>query len=73
MEPSQLDHKSMKDQLNKFKQKTAQISEEKAKTIMLKGHDLTFEELEERDDLLTYSRLQREFTKKTKVSNEKQL
>ncbi|MFW9854947.1 MAG: hypothetical protein ACFFFG_07790 [Candidatus Thorarchaeota archaeon] len=54
----------MKDQLRKFKEKTAQISEEKAKTIMLKGTGLTFEELEERDDLLTYSRLQREFSKK---------
>ncbi|MFW9777885.1 MAG: hypothetical protein ACFFE8_03445 [Candidatus Heimdallarchaeota archaeon] len=55
----------MNDQLRKFKEKTAEISEEKAKTIMLKANDLTFKELEERDDLLTYSRLQREFSKKS--------
>jgi hypothetical protein len=62
----------MKDGLRKFKRKTAQISEERAKTIMLKGQDLTFEELEERDDLLTYSRLQRDSSKKLKVSSEEQ-
>jgi hypothetical protein len=47
--------------LRNFKRKTAEVSEEKAKTIMFKALNLTFEELEERDDLLTYSRLQKDF------------
>lgn len=60
----------MKDGICNFKQKPAHLSEEKAKTILFKGQDLTFEELEERDDLLTYSRLQQDFLKKFSDSKE---
>ncbi|MFW9854426.1 MAG: hypothetical protein ACFFFG_05170 [Candidatus Thorarchaeota archaeon] len=56
--------------LRSFKQKTAKISEERAKTIMFKAVDLTFEELEERDDLLTYSRLQKDFLNDLKETEE---
>ncbi|MFW9855023.1 MAG: hypothetical protein ACFFFG_08170 [Candidatus Thorarchaeota archaeon] len=60
------DQERIKDGLRKFKQRMAQISEEKAKNIMFKGNDLSFEELKERDDLLTYSRLQRDSIKDLK-------
>lgn len=56
--------------LRKFKRKTAQISEERAKSIMFKALHLMFEELEERDDLLTYSRLQKDFLQNLDDSEE---
>lgn len=37
---------------------------------MFKAVDLTFEELEERDDLLTYSRLQKDFLNDLKETEE---
>ncbi|MFW9779234.1 MAG: hypothetical protein ACFFE8_10305 [Candidatus Heimdallarchaeota archaeon] len=66
------DQNRVKDGIRKFKQRMAQVSEERAKNIMYKGSDLTFEELKERDDLLTYSRLQRDSIKDLKkASNRK--
>lgn len=45
--------------LDKFRRKTAKTSEKMAKEILFKSNDVTFEELEERDNLLTYSTLQK--------------